>query len=507
MARTAHVVALKDALGADLVAVPVAVSSDGVSLDASVPARVGAVELPRALDARWCESRGLSATPGSAVVLRAASGPAVAIVSVGDASADLEGYRLAGAAIARLAGEGSVSALLAVTGLADPARVAGALVEGAVLASYRYKRPETEGALEVVALSTPLPSVPVHDAVVAGVARAVVVAGAANWAKRLIDTPAGDLTPKELARTFDLRLSALERVTVEVWTESRIREERLGGLLGVGLGSAQPARLVRATYTPDTAARGHVVLVGKGVTFDSGGLSLKPAEAMMAMKTDMTGSAVVMAALAAAAQLKLDLSVTAIAPLTENLPGDQALKPGDVLATRDGTTVEVLNTDAEGRLILADALGLAAEAEPDAIVDVATLTGAQRIALGDEIGALFASDDDLAEELLGASAVSGEALWRLPLATTYAAALDSEVADLKNIGRPGVAGTIVAALFLERFARGRAWAHLDIAGPARAESARGYVTKGGTAFGARTLVEFLERRASRAGSSGPVVTR
>ncbi len=497
MARTAHVVALKDALEADLVALPVAVGDDGVRLDASVPGRVGAVEVPRTLDARWCERRGLSATPGTSAVLRAASGPAVALVSVGTTADDPDGYRLAGAAIARLAGEGTASALLGVTGLADPARAAGALVEGAVLASYRFKRPETEGALEVVALSTPLPSVPVHDAVVAGVARGVIVADAANWAKRLVDTPAGDLTPKELARTFDLRLSVLDGVSVEVWTESRIREEGLGGLLGVGLGSAQPARLVRATYTPATASRGHVVLVGKGVTFDSGGLSLKPAEAMMAMKTDMTGSAVVMAALAAAAQLGLGLSVTAIAPLTENLPGGQAIKPGDVLRTRDGTSVEVLNTDAEGRLILADALGLAAEAEPDAIVDVATLTGAQRVALGDEIGALFASDDALAGEMLAASTASGEALWRLPLASTYASALDSEVADVKNIGRPGVAGTIVAALFLERFTKGRSWAHLDIAGPARSDSAKGYVTKGATAFSTRTLVEFLARRASR----------
>ncbi|HQU27062.1 MAG TPA: leucyl aminopeptidase family protein [Acidimicrobiales bacterium] len=497
MARTARVVALKDALVADLVAVPVTVATDGVRLDGSVPGRVGGVDLPRAFDAGWCELRGLSATPGTSAVLRAASGPAVALVSVGASLEEPDGYRLAGAAIARLAGEGTASALLAVTGLVDPARVAGALVEGAVLASYRFKRPETDGTLEVVALSTPLPSVPVHDAVVAGVARGVVVADAANWAKRLVDTPAGDLTPKELARTFDLRLSVLDGVSVEVWTESRIREEGLGGLLGVGLGSAQPARLVRATYTPASASRGHVVLVGKGVTFDSGGLSLKPAEAMMAMKTDMTGSAVVMAALAAAAQMGLRLSVTAIAPLTENLPGDQALKPGDVLRTRDGTSVEVLNTDAEGRLILADALGLAAEAEPDAIVDVATLTGAQRVALGDEIGALFASDDALAEELLAASAASGEALWRLPLASTYATALDSEVADLKNIGRPGVAATIVAALFLQRFTKGRAWAHLDIAGPARSDGAKGYVTKGGTAFSTRTLIEFLVRRASR----------
>jgi len=197
------------------------------------------------------------------------------------------------------------------------------------------------------------------------------------------------MPPKELARQVQTRLEDDEHVSVEVWAEPRIREERLGGLLGVGEGSAQPCRLVYATYDPSPDVElPHIALVGKGVTFDSGGLSLKSGDAMMAMKTDMTGAAIVMAAISIASRLALEVKITAIAPMTENLPSDRATKPGDVLTIRNGMTIEVLNTDAEGRLILADGLSLAVEVNPDAIVDVATLTGAQRVALGDEVGAI-----------------------------------------------------------------------------------------------------------------------
>jgi leucyl aminopeptidase len=183
--------------------------------------------------------------------------------------------------------------------------------------------------------------------------------------------------------------------------------------------------------------------------------------------------------------------VTAIAPLTENLLGDRATKPGDVLTIRNGMTIEVLNTDAEGRLILADGLSLAAEANPDAIIDVATLTGAQNVALGDEVGAMFVSNDDLAERLAAASGRSGEALWRMPLVDSYESHIESDVADMKNIGKPPKAGSISAALLLRRFTNGRPWAHLDIAGPARSDAAKGFTTKGATAFSTRTLLEYL----------------
>jgi leucyl aminopeptidase len=212
---------------------------------------------------------------------------------------------------------------------------------------------------------------------------------------------------------------------------------------------------------------------------------------MMTMKTDMTGAAVVMAALSIASRLQLAVRVTAIAPLTENMTGDSATRPGDVLTIRNGMTIEVLNTDAEGRLILADGLCLAVEANPDAIIDVATLTGAQAVALGDEVGALFATTDELAADLGAASARSGEQLWRMPLVSNYESHIDSDVADMKNIGKAGRAGSISAALLLQRFTDARPWAHLDIAGPGRSDASRGYLTKGATAFSARTIVEFL----------------
>jgi leucyl aminopeptidase len=254
---------------------------------------------------------------------------------------------------------------------------------------------------------------------------------------------------------------------------------------------------VYATYDPSPEVElPHVALVGKGVTFDSGGLSLKPPASQETMKTDMTGAAIVMAAVSIASRLGVEVKITAIAPMTENLPSDRATKPGDVLTIRNGLTIEVLNTDAEGRLILADGLSLAVEANPDAIIDVATLTGAQRVALGDEVGAIFASTDELADYFAVASARSGELLWRMPLYERYEATIESDVADMKNMGKPLVGGSIVAALLLRRFTAGRAWAHLDIAGPARADGPRGYMNKGATAFSLRTLVEYLSARSN-----------
>ena len=320
-----------------------------------------------------------------------------------------------------------------------------------------------------------------------------------NWAKFLVDSPAGYMAPKELARQVQARLDDDEHVSVEIWTEPRIREERLGGLLGVGEGSAQPTRLVYATYDPSPDVElPHIALVGKGVTFDSGGLSLKTGVGMMTMKTDMTGAAIVMAALSIASRLELAVKVTAIAPMTENLPSDRATKPGDVLTIRNGMTIEVLNTDAEGRLILADGLILAVEANPDAIVDVATLTGAQVVALGDEVGAIFASTDELADYF----ARRERPQRRTVLAN--AAATELRVAHRVRRGRHEEHGQdrrgwhrSSAALILQRFTDGRPWAHLDIAGPARADTDRGYATKGATAFSARTIVEFLEAVARR----------
>jgi leucyl aminopeptidase len=235
----------------------------------------------------------------------------------------------------------------------------------------------------------------------------------------------------------------------------------------------------------------HLALVGKGITFDSGGLSLKTATGMETMKTDMGGAAAVMATMDAAAALGARIRLTAFTPLTENMPGGSAIKPGDVLTTRKGKTIEVLNTDAEGRLVLSDGLALAAEAEPDAIVDLATLTGAAVVALGKEIAGLLGNDETLMAEVHAAGERSGEPNWSLPMPDDYRVHIDSEVADMRNIGRPGQAGTISAALLLREFVGQVPWAHLDIAGPARADEASRYLAKGATGFGVRTLVDLI----------------
>jgi leucyl aminopeptidase len=503
MTRTARITTPIEASKLPTLVVPVIFDDGAAFIAESVPLTLGGQTIPRTLTKEWCAAQGLKGEAGSVAVLRSLDEANVVFVSIGLTYNSLEAYRLAGAAAARAGGDGSVAFFLPTDGIDDPRGAAQALVTGALLSTYTYKKNEKVSTFDVVPLGMPLPSVEAHDDVTDGVARGACVAEGVNWAKFLVDSPAGNMAPKELARQVQSRLENDDHVSVEIWTEPRIREERLGGLLGVGEGSAQPTRLVYATYDPSPKEElPHIALVGKGVTFDSGGLSLKTGPGMMAMKTDMTGAAIVMAALSIASQLELAVKVTAIAPMTENLPSDRATKPGDVLTIRNGMTIEVLNTDAEGRLILADGLSLAVEANPDAIVDVATLTGAQVVALGDQVGALFASTDELADYFGDASARSGEPFWRMPLHSSYWSQVESDVADMKNVGKVGVGGSIVAALILEKFTDGRPWAHLDIAGPARAESAHGYATKGATAFGARTIVEFLEAVADEAAAHG-----
>ncbi|HYA67531.1 MAG TPA: M17 family metallopeptidase, partial [Acidimicrobiales bacterium] len=265
----------------------------------------------------------------------------------------------------------------------------------------------------------------------------------------------------------------------------------------------EPPRLLMARYEPpDTSSElvPHVALVGKGITFDSGGLSLKTAGGMETMKTDMSGAAAVLAALSACDDLGVRVRVTAIAPVTENMPGGGAVKPGDVLTIRNGKTIEILNTDAEGRLVLADGLTLAAEMAPDAIVDLATLTGACVVALGDSIAGVLGNDETLVSALRDASDRAGEPTWPLPLPRRYASHIDSDVADMKNTGKAGQAGAISAALLLERFVGDVPWVHVDIAGPARSAEDAGVLAKGGTGFGVRTLLELLENYGDVAGA-------
>jgi leucyl aminopeptidase len=377
-------------------------------------------------------------------------------------------------------------------------RAAQAVAEGAILAAYRfsaYRSTDDEGRID----SLVVVGIDVEPEVLAeGVRRGAVVADAVCFARDLVNEPPSAMTPRALAEAAERYLGTAGGVRLEVWDEERIEEERLGGLLGVARGSAEPPRLLMGSYAPADPVEvdgrvPHVVLVGKGITFDSGGLSLKTPDGMTTMKTDMSGAAAVVAALGACGALGVRVKVTAIAPVTENMPGGRAQKPGDVLTIRNGRTIEVLNTDAEGRLVLADGLSLAVELAPDAIVDLATLTGASVVALGRSIAGLFASDETLGARLQEAAQRAGERLWPLPLAEEYRPDIDSEVADMKNTGRAGQAGAVVAALLLEKFVDDVPWAHLDIAGPARSDESSGVLTKGGTGFGVRTLLEFLDR--------------
>jgi leucyl aminopeptidase len=411
---------------------------------------------------------------------------------------DTAALRRAAAAGARQASRDTTLAYLIPADLADgldAGGVARAVAEGAGLGAYAYTTYRTK-AHDAVRLDriVLVPGDGVDaDAVAAGVTWGRTVAEATNITRDLINTPPAFKRPPDLA---DRVVSLLDGTGVTAWVLAGDELERggFGGLLGVGRGSSAEPRLVELRYDGTSGGGGpHVVLVGKGITFDSGGLSLKPSDSMATMKSDMGGAAAVVGAVLAAARLHVAPRVTGLLALAENMPGGDATRVSDVLTHRDGTTVEVMNTDAEGRLVLADALAYGGELEPTAMIDVATLTSGQVVALGYRIAAIMGTDDVLLDTLEDAARRAGERLWRLPLPDDYSEQLRSEIADLKNIGRPRQAQTIVAGLFLAEFVGDVPWAHLDIAGPAFSESGDGpLVPKGATGFGVRTLVAYLE---------------
>lgn len=373
----------------------------------------------------------------------------------------------------------------------DPKEAGQALAEGLTLGSYRFSKyrsesPDDESKLAEVTIVSRL-----GRELTSGVKRGLVAAESTAFARDLGNEPGGLLTPPVMAKVIAERAMSAG-LTVTVMDEKAIAAAGLGGLIGVNRGSEQPPRLVRLTYAPPTAKH-CVALVGKGITFDSGGLSLKPAEAMMTMKMDKGGAAAVAGAMMALPALKPKVRVEGFIPITDNMPGPDATRPGDVLTMRSGMTVEVLNTDAEGRLILADALSMAAEVRPTAIVDLATLTGACMVALGDGIAGVMGNNNDWIDQVLAAGDASGEDLWELPLPTRYRKLLDSNVADLKNIGGK-YAGALTAGLFLSEFVPdGVPWVHLDIAGPAWSEEVNAEITKGATGFGVRSIIRLIER--------------
>lgn len=320
-------------------------------------------------------------------------------------------------------------------------------------------------------------------------------AATATWLVRdLATTPSSTKTPAWLADQAK-RLGTKAGLEVTVRGTRELAAEGFGGILAVGAGSASTPRLVTVSYTPTTAGGQHVVVVGKGITFDTGGLSIKPREAMVPMKTDMTGAAVALATVLGAAAAGVAHRVTAVLPLAENHFGGASYRPGDVLTLWGGTTVEIANTDAEGRLVLADALAWAdATLDPDVLIDVATLTGAATLGLGKQHAALYSADDDLVTALVAAADASGELAWHMPLVEEYEEAVRSDVADLRHVplDKHIGGGSITAALFLRHFVGKRRWAHLDIAGPARATADKHEVTEGATGFGARLLLRYLD---------------
>jgi leucyl aminopeptidase len=408
--------------------------------------------------------------------------------------------RAAGAAARALAGNKSATFALPHKSVVEIAAIA----EGAALGSYSFtqflgsSKDEQRDPLAMVNIITKFADT---DAAKAAAKRAEIIAGQTFLVRDLINTPPSHLTPD----SFCLRMkkeAAKYGVKVEIINDAALKKGGYGGIIGVGQGSANPPRLLHVTYAPAKAKK-RFAFVGKGITFDTGGLALKPAAGMEAMKADMSGAAAVIAAVFAIAQLKLPIAIDGWAPLAENMVSDTATRPSDVITIYGGKTVEVLNPDAEGRLVLADALIKAAEVGKkagglDGIIDVATLTGAQVVALGSRTSAVMTNNDLFSNQFLQAAALAGEAFWPMPLPVELRASLDSPIADLANIG-DRMGGMLVAGLFLKEFIDPQTpWLHLDIAGPAYNEkTAHGYTPVGGTGIALRSLICLAELASSQ----------
>jgi leucyl aminopeptidase len=511
------------AVRADAVVVAVAAGRSG-------PRLVAADGLPDALRTSLTAVLGPLGVTGAADSVHrvptagALAAPVVVLTGVGPAPARGQGVpaealrRAAGAASRTLTGLGTVAFALP----ADDADAVAAVAEGALLGAYAFDRYRAASAAPAKApVGTVIVLTPAARtaAVRAAAQRAEVIAAAVNAARDLVNTAPVDLHPAAFAAAA-LEAVADLPVTATVLDERKLARGGYGGLLAVGQGSVRPPRLVRLDYAPKDAAA-HLAYVGKGITFDSGGLSIKPAAGMEAMKSDMSGAAAVLQVVVAAARLHLPVRITAWLALAENMPSGTAQRPSDVITIRGGRTVEVLNTDAEGRLVLADAIVAAGEEKPDLIVDVATLTGAQMVALGHRVSAIMANDDELRSRLHHVADAVGEQFWPMPLPPELRASMDSSVADIANMGER-FGGMLVAGLFLAEFVPPREaadaddattgeaanggvanggvanggklpWAHLDIAGPAfNTGSAHGYTPVGGTGVAVRTLLGLAE---------------
>lgn len=471
---------------ADAVGLPVGVEGD-------VPRELG-------LDRATLAAAAFEGKVGQSLVILRNGGPALVAMGIGaESERNLASLRHAAAAFARA---GTRYKHLAVTlpavGGVAPEDAAQAAVEGVVLARYRYrplKRTTSQDPpLEGLTLVSSVP----HQELTRGIERGRLTARAAELARDLSNAPATLLTARrmeEIARV----VAEASGLDVEVFDEKALAQLGCGGMLGVNAGSSEPPRLIKLTYRPkDDRGQplepvGRVSLIGKGIMYDSGGLGLKPNDPVhAAMKTDMSGAAAILAAMSVLPELRATSSVTGYLMCTDNMPGGRAMRPGDVLTARGGKTVEVLNTDAEGRLVMMDGLVLATEEQPppDAIVDIATLTGACERALGNDNAGLMGNDQGLVDQVRAAAERTDESVWQFPLDKRLRGELDSEVADIKNIGGTN-AGQITAGLFLEEFVAGIPWAHIDIAGTSRVEKDKTWRSKGATGYGARLLIELV----------------
>ncbi|MGO4692113.1 leucyl aminopeptidase [Glaciibacter sp. 2TAF33] len=454
-------------------------------------------DAPDAVDTEALRLTGFDGKAGKTFLQLANGGPAVVVVGAGPADEQNEAtLRDAAAAFARAAARYARLGINTGTHFPlDPGVRGQVITEGAVLARYRYT------AVKPNSTNIPLVSLDIlaepndREAVAEGVRRGEIVARAANLARDLANCPPGHLTATDFA-DFAVQLGSEHGFDVTVFDKQQIIDLGCGGLLGVNAGSVEEPRIIKLHYAPSTddgstaTPTGHLAFVGKGIMYDSGGISLKPSDPMhLAMKMDMAGAAAVLAAVTTLGDLGCSTEVTAFLMCTDNMPSGSAMKLGDVLTIRNGTTVEVKNTDAEGRLVMSDALVLAREEHPDAIVDIATLTGAALAALGHLTAVLIGNNPALVEQAKAASRLTDESVWELPLERRYRGQLDSDVADMSNMGGK-YAGATIAALFLADFVDDVPWAHFDIAGTMQAESDDSWRSKGATGFGARLLAEL-----------------
>lgn len=446
-------------------------------------------DLPPGTGLGWDDltKAGFSGKSGEVFAIPRPGDSTLVLLGAGDGAMDTAALRDAAAALARSAGNHGHLAFDAGSSDLSPATTAQIVTEGVVLARYRYDVLKAEPSV------TALQSLTLFGADEAEVARGAAVgramAEAQNVARDLANDPPVVLTAARMADIAS-NLGPQRGLEVEVFDKAALQEMACGGLLGVNAGSAEPPRMIKLTYIPDDPSRHHLSLVGKGIMYDAGGIALKPADEVHAtMKNDMSGAGAILAAMLILRQIGCRNTVVGYLMCTDNRPSGTALAMGDVIRIRGGKTVEVTNTDAEGRLVMADALVLATETDTDAIVDIATLTGAAMRALGTQVAGLIGNDQALVDQVKAASDKTDESVWQLPLERRYRNQLDSPVADIKNLGGAN-AGAITAALFLEEFVDGRPWAHVDIAGVAMSDADVSWRPSGCTGFGARLIAEF-----------------